>query len=339
MKKIVKRKTKNDKTRNKHKNTINYSKKQTGLTTKNNLPLPFSLNYIHWPDHFKYGFSINSHWSNMESKYEVFRRRKSQRIKAIFGFVLLLVSFSALAIVASIYARWLYGWTVIAAMLSFVIAFLYVMSKPWAFEFYETDAFVDFYEAFKLLEPCSEKDVESLSEGKAANKVKQAIADIHKWKYKVSTIYSKLVRSEYTAPLEELEDKLQARILPRIAQHKDVEKMKSVLKGLAKMFSEAEKPIVVDDIIAKNKDLEEYKPVVYEEKHLSQALAAMMTSKPMKFLCSILLGYLSITVVFFVIASFLSVDFIDTMRNNIGAVMTGGALFTTLIIGLIITRK
>lgn len=196
----------------------------------------------------------------MEKVYRAFKERQAQRRKALaylFAFLMMNISLGAYL---HFYVEWLYEVWFPLGFLSVVFSFIYIMSRSWAQERVETKIFINMYEASNLLELCSrEDDASFFYSRKATGKVRNVIRSLGGLQHSLEKILSKLFTREFAEPLRQLKENLATIILPRIARHKDVESMIQVLRGLAKLFSEAEKPISLDDIIAKSKDLERYK--------------------------------------------------------------------------------
>ena len=203
---------------------------------------------------------------NLEKAYRAFKERQTQRRKALAYSVALFIIYILLAVYMNFNATWFLEYWYWVGVLGFVVGLPYVMTRPWAHEMVETEIFVYMYDASKLLELCSEKDENStFYSRKAISKVNSAIVTLGGLQYSLEKILSKLFKREFSEPLKQLKENLSTRILPRIAQLEDTEIMIRVLRGLAKLFGEVEKPISLDDIIAKNKDLECYEPMEFKE--------------------------------------------------------------------------
>lgn len=276
----------------------------------------------------------------MEIAYRAFKERKAHRWKAFGTLVTLLIIEIVVVAYVTYNAGWFYNYGFMIVMFSLLVGVLYLASRSWAHEWYETEIFVNMYEASKLLELCSKENEDPLFYSrKATKKVRYAIGRLRIWCNRTEASRSKLVKKEYAEPLRNLKENLETRILPRIAQHKDIESMIRVLRGLGKLFSETEKPVSLDDIISKNKDLERYDSIELEESPTRHFLATIMFSRPVKFLSSIFLGYLSITIVIWTLCHFLTVDFVEFMRSNLLGVVSGGAVLTGIIASFFIFKK
>lgn len=216
---------------------------------------------------------------------------------------------------------------------------IYIASRPWAFETIETSIAVKMYEASELLGLCTEKEKESkLYLGKSLKLVKKAIGKLNSLSSHLLEKKSNLFSKEFAVPLIRLRRNLERRILPRIAHGEDTVKMTSVLSGLAKLFGEASKPISLDDIISKNKDLELYEEASLEEKTIVDNLKLIASTKPVLYLCSIVVGYISATVIILGACQFFEMNFADTVQTNLFNWALLGAAFTGGIIAIILKK-
>jgi len=246
--------------------------------------------------------------------YRAFKERKAYRWRAFEALFTLLVIEALIVAYIAYNAIWFFSYGVWIVLFSFIFGFFYLVSRPWAVEWYETDIFVDLYEAFKLLELCSEENEDSLFYSrKATNKVRHAIKRLNSWSNSIEGIHSKLIEKEYTKPLRKLRENLETRILSRIAQYKDIKSMESVLQGLAKLFSEARKPISLDDIISKNEDLERYEQISVEE--APTTIRIILSKEPIKLSCSIGLSFLIITIAILIHWKLFQTDLLDLISS------------------------
>lgn len=162
-----------------------------------------------------------------------------------------------------------------------MISLFYLLSRPWAKENYETSIFVDVYNASKLLELVSDEDENSpFYSRKASKKLGEAISHIGSLAYKLKEVNSTLVNKKFVEPFRTLGENLETRILPRISEHIELQVMTSVLHGLAQLFGEEMKPISLEDIISKNKNLERFTEVKVERKPSQYRL--FMSREPVK---------------------------------------------------------
>ncbi len=246
----------------------------------------------------------------MEKAYRAFEERKSQRWKAFVAFVALL-TIETLGVVCVAYTvKWFWSYGPMIVLLSFLFGAIYIMTRPWAGEWYETKIFVRTYEAFKLLELCSNEDGSSMFYSrKATKKVRGAIRTLNKWAEHVELSSSKLINREYTEPLRNLVENIETRILPRIAQNKDIIEMISVLRGMAKLFGEIQKSVNLEEINSKNKDLERYEPIELER--TPSRLRFLLSMNPFRLLCSFLLSFFIITTALFIRSMFVPTDLMD----------------------------
>jgi len=170
------------------------------------------------------------------------------------------------------------------------------------------------YEAIQLLGLYSNEDESSwLYIGKGANKVKGAMKSLRKWGNSVGGGFSKLAKKELVEPLRNLEENLGTRILPRIAQNKDIVNMIPVLRGIAKLFGEAQKPINLDDIVSKNKDLERYESIEVEVRPTQ--LRTIFSKEPVRFACSFLLSFFILTTAVSIHSQLYQTDLLDLLSS------------------------
>jgi len=203
----------------------------------------------------------------------------------------------------------------LVGILGFILGGLYVVTRSWTFEMVETGIFVEFYEASNLLELCSKEDENSpFYARKAKNKVKLAISSLETLYSKLEETRSKLFKNRFAKPLRSLGENLETRILPRIAQQKDIEIMRSVLRGLASLFGEAQKPISLDDIVSKNKDLEHFEYIESEEKATTR-LRIILSKNPIKFSFSIFLGFFITAIPVLIHWKLYQTDLLDLLSN------------------------
>jgi len=248
----------------------------------------------------------------LEKEYRAFKERQTQRRK-IFGYSVSLLSIYIL-LGAYIYFNesWLFILWAFAGVFGFFFGFLYVMSQSWAQEMYETDIFVDMYEASNLLELCRKKDEDSMFYSrKVSNKVSSAIRSLGNLCTNLDKIFSRLIKREFAKPLNQLKENLETRILPRIAQNRDTETMIHVLRGLAQLFGEVAKPTTLQDIILKNKDLERFEPIELEK--APSRLRILLSMNPIRLLCSFLLSFSIITIPLFIRSMFVPTDLMDLL--------------------------
>lgn len=127
---------------------------------------------------------------------------------------------------------------------------MYVEYRFWILEPSETMIFVNLYKALGLLELYSEeKESSKLLLGKSVRNIKKAIKEIHPL-WHPEKINSLLFDKEFSEPLENLSKNLENRILPRIIQGKEIHKIQSTLRELAKVFGEIQQPISLNQIVS-----------------------------------------------------------------------------------------
>lgn len=271
----------------------------------------------------------------MEKIYRAFKERQAQRRKILVYSLVLLALWALIGFYTNFEEYWLF-----IGLIFFIIGFPYVMTRSWAQEMVETDIFVLMYESAELLELCTEKNEGTkFYSRKAVGKVSDAIRNLGILHSKLEKTLSKLYRREFAEPLKQLKENLSTRILPRIAKQEDIVTMISVLRGLADLFGEVQKPLRLDDLVSKNKDLERFEPMEFEKPQTLQAFKNLVSSRPSKFLFSIFLGYILIICIVWIFSQFLNIDFIQFMKNNLVGVISGGAVFSGVIIGIIFLKK
>jgi hypothetical protein len=223
------------------------------------------------------------------------------------------VVFFIVLIVVGTYVEWLRSYWVGIEILGSLVGFFYLVSRPWTTETYETDIFVDVYDASKILELVSDEEANpSFYTKKASKKLKEAILHIGSLTYKLEQANSTLAK-RFAAPLRTLENNLETRILPRISEQKEVQTMINVLRGLAQIFSEFPKPLSIEDIVSKNKDLERFK--VIDIKKQPSRIRIMLSRESVKLSFSILLGLIIIFVGVFGHSMWYKYDLAESLSN------------------------
>jgi len=195
----------------------------------------------------------------LEKAYRAFKERQQQRRKIVAYSVSLLV----LWILLGLYLNFWHYWLPIG-IVGFAIGFPYVMTRSWAKEMIETNIFVLMYESAELLDLCTDKSKNTtFYSRKAAHKVSDAIRKLDILRSNLEKILSILCRREFAEPLRQLKGNLETRILPRIAKQKDIVHVVSVLRGLAQLFGEVQKPLKIDDLVSRNRELERFEPMEF----------------------------------------------------------------------------
>lgn len=212
--------------------------------------------------------------------------------------------------------EWLYRFWVPIGTFGFAIAFIYTITQSWASEMIETKIFVNFYEASKLLGQCSEEDEKfGFHSKKAYNKSKKATLQLKRLSSSLNNSRSKLLKNQIGKPFGNLVENLNTRILPRIIQREDITQISSVLRGLAHIFSEAQKPISLAEIISKNTDLERYEPIELED--ALTKFKAILAMEPIKFCSSVFFAFVLITFVLLIHSLLYQSDLSASFRNPI----------------------
>ena len=228
----------------------------------------------------------------MEKVYDRFRERRIQRWTVFIGYVVYLVIVIAVGTYLRFNIEWFYNYWTLGNVLGLLISFFYLMSRPWASENYEISIFIDVYDAFKDLDLISgEEAYLSFYAKKASKKLKKAILHIGSLAYKLEGANSTLAK-KFAVPLRTLQNNLETRILPRISEQKEVQTMVQVLRGIAQMFSEFSKPLSIEDIASKNKDLERFEAIPISKQ--PSKIRIILSRESFKLSFSILLGFIII---------------------------------------------
>lgn len=222
----------------------------------------------------------------------------------------------------------------------FVITQNYVSSHYWISEFSEKKIFVNLYRSLEFIDLCfKDNGKESkLYRGKTLKHVRKALAELNKMssrEYANSIFFNK----QFASRLKRLSDNVQDRILSRIVKSKDLTRTTSVLRGLAKLFGEIQKPMSMSRLDSINENLETFEEMPFKERAVKPMFTKAIVSRPAQLIFSIFLGYFSITVIIWLFSQFLSIDFAEFMRSNLVVVISGGAVLSGIIASLFILKK
>jgi len=243
----------------------------------------------------------------MEKAYKRFEERQKQR--TMFSSVLLLlfiIGFVVQTYLAFTAMQFYFYW-VAALSIGVFVAFLYLIGQPWGSETLETRIFANLYQASQQLDLCSSEDSKSgLCLRKARKRVENALFYLARFEKQLKEVNSKLVKAEFTEPLIKLRMNLRERILPRIENPKETTSMLSVLRGLADMFGEIQRPLKLEAVNDKNKVLESYDKI--ETKGEPNKLGLFLSRRPVRFLLSTLFS-------FFVISGMLLIHSFASQNN------------------------
>jgi len=275
----------------------------------------------------------------LESKFKAYKERRAHRIKIASIFATPWILYCLLIVWINFLNEGLATILTVIGLFAFIFSAVFVDLRFWISESSETMIFVNLYRAIDFLELCSEeKETSRLYLGKAAKHVKNVITELDELtspeKVKINSV---LFDKEYAEPLESLSENLESRILPRIIESKNMLKMCSMLRGMAKIFGEIQKPIDMNDINSLNENLKSLKEISLKVK--PTIFKTAIKSKPMILVVSAFLGFFSITIIAFFYCQLLTMDFFDFMRNNLQYILTGGAAFTALFSGVLIIKK
>lgn len=232
--------------------------------------------------------------SEMKRVYDAFKERQAQRRKFFGIYVISIIIYILLGILIVEYVEWFTAYWTVVGFLGIPFGFFYGVTRPWSSETIESNIFVNFYQAYKSLELCSKGDENScLYSKKAHSKSKNATLKLKRLSSRLNNSRSKLLKNQIGKPFKTLVENLNTRILPRIIQQEDITQIRSVLKGLAKIFGEAQHPINLAEIISKNTDLERFEPIEIED--ALTKFKAILAMGPIKFCISIFLAFMLIT--------------------------------------------
>lgn len=220
-----------------------------------------------------------------------------------------------------------------------VIPSVMFFSNYWIVEKYETKIFVNLYKALEALQLYSEKKkVSKMYLSRATKRVKKAINALDRLCERARAINSVLSDKELCEPLEKLAENLKKQILPRFIQGKEIYRMQSTLRGLAKTFGEVT-PIDLDQVASLNENLERYEEIIIREKTIKSIFRKVLISKPVALLSSILLGYFSVITVIFLFCQMLEMNLLSFMRDNLAVVISGGAVISGMYTAVFILKR
>lgn len=251
----------------------------------------------------------------MEKAYKRFEARKKQR--TTFSYVLIL--FTIIGFVVQSYLafngmQFYYYWAA-TLTLGMLIAFVYGMRQPWGSETLETYIFANLYQASEQLELCSSEDSKSkLCLRKALKKMDNVLFYLARFEKQLKEVNSGLVKAEFVEPLNKLRTNLRERILPRIENPKETYSMLSVLRGLADMFGQTQRPLKLDAINEKNKVLENYDRI--ETKGEPKKLGIILSRRPVRFLLSNLFSFFVISAVLLIQSFASQTNFWDSLSST-----------------------
>ena len=249
----------------------------------------------------------------MEKVYDRFRERRIQRWKAFSGYVMFFIVVIVVGTYVHYSVEWLMSYWIGIGILGSLVGFFYLVSRPWATETYEIDIFVDVYDASKVLELVSDEEANpSFYTKKASKKLKGAILHIGSLAYKLEQANSTLA-NEIAVPLRDLEKNLETRILPRVSEKKDVQRMIHVLNGIAQIFGEVAEPISLEKIVSKNKDLENID--VIEVKRQPSRIKTMMSKESVKLFGIIAICIVADSLIVYIHSIFFHYDLLKTLSD------------------------
>jgi hypothetical protein len=211
--------------------------------------------------------------------------------------------------------RWLYFYSAVAWFFAFTALFLYARRQPWANEAFETRIFANMYSASKQLELYSREDEKAiLCLKKAIKKVENALFYLERFEKELKGVNSAFVKGNLIEPLTKLENNIKERILPRIAIPKETPNMISVLRGLADMFGQTQRPLKIEDVSSKNEVLETYEKIKIEEK--PKRLTLILTMKPVQALLSYLTSFVIVLALTWVHSIVTSTDIWSSLSST-----------------------
>ena len=243
----------------------------------------------------------------MEKAYKRYEERKKQRVTfTYFLMSFIIVGFIIQSILTFTNIQFYFYWALIL-LFGMLVAFLYEMRQPWGSETLETYIFANLYQASQQLDLCSSEDSKSkLCLKKALKRVKNVLYYLVRFEKQLRDVNSGLVKAELTEPISKLRMNLRERILPRIENPKETFRMLAVLRGLADMFGEIQRPLKLEAINEKNIVLEGYDRI--ETKEEPKKLGIVLSRRPVRYLLSNLVS-------FFVILAMLLVQSFASQNN------------------------
>ena len=275
----------------------------------------------------------------IETKYKAYRERRVYRIKTATIFIICWILYGLVGFWVQLNMQWFFSLFVVISCLGFLGSLILVGTYKWIYESVETIIFVNLYKALNYLQLFSEKEEESqLYLGKAAKHLKNAISELAT----LSTpekVRSVLFDKEFSDRLETLIENLQKRVLPRISQGSDIERMRSVLRGLAQFFGETAVPISLSGIDSINENLQRLEEIPFEEISVQVTLKSMVLSTPGRIVLSFFVGFVSVYSIIFVHCQLFDVEFVDLVRGNLVNIISVATVVSGIIAGALILKK
>jgi hypothetical protein len=180
----------------------------------------------------------------MEKAYERFEDRQEKRNKFASLILLLTVVMSLVLVYISFNIRWLYPYSALVWFVGFFVVLLYWRRQPWASEALEIRVFANMYVASKQLDLYDIEDEKAvICLKKAKKKVEDALFYMERFEKRLKDVNSAFVKSSLVEPLTKLRINIEERILPKIVNPKENQHMLSVVRGLADMFGQTQRPL------------------------------------------------------------------------------------------------
>ena len=275
----------------------------------------------------------------IETTYRAYQERRAYRIKNATIFLACWILYALFGIWVNLNIQWLMGLFVTIGFLGFVASLILVGTYKWIYEPVETTIFVNLYKTLNSLQLFSGKEKQSqLYLRKAAKHLNNAISELATLS-NPEGVRSVLFDKEFGDRLENLIENLQKRVLPRISQGSDIEKMRSVLRGLAKFFGEIGAPISLSRIDSINESLQLLEEIPFEEISVQATLKSMVLSTPGRIMLSFFVGFIFVYSIIFAHCQLFDVNFTDLVRSNLVNIISVATVVSGIIAGALILKK
>jgi hypothetical protein len=270
----------------------------------------------------------------METEVKAYQERKSRNKRIalkFFGFWT--IYFIIVSFLPGSFAFIIFGF------FGFYLSGIFVSSRYIISESIEERVFYRLYKTLDLLElyPKEKESLKFIKE-EAAKHLKSVIFMLRRFyegSHPSSTLYSK----EFASLFRDLNEKLERRILPRIINYKDIERVKSAIKELAEFFGEIHNPMSSDKLRDISKGLEIFEEIVIEKKTVKSIMKSILSSKPAKLIGSLFLGYFSVVMIILIFCQATNIDFMGFMRGNLMGIVSAGAVISGIYAGILVLKR
>jgi len=142
--------------------------------------------------------------SIIDDKYSAYKSRQSKRKWAIGIFIFFFILAFSSGFYVFLYERWFYNLWIMLIAVGILLWFMFISTRKWSTETYETAIFVNFYEAGKHLQFCrNDNEMAQECSEKAYKKTKKAILELKRLLSKISSeSHSRLLKNEFEKPLK-----------------------------------------------------------------------------------------------------------------------------------------